>query len=207
MHSSSNVAAPSTKCHYEMLPEPTASASAGKTYRNSWALAFFILFSTSAALLYMVIPIQTQHKSLSSQCGSSVEEAASNNCTFDPLSDLWLPQECSRAYNEEYVNFKDGAPWRYWADEEGHFEIFNRSSYVDGQHYWSTEEDHLVHCAFMILRFADTLETGVGFGLDGRKTLTEHMSHCTNALLRAALTGGADLDFINTETKSGIGSC
>lgn len=128
------------------------------------------------------------------------------SCTFDPLSDLWLPQECTRAYNEEYVNFKDSAPWRYWADEEGNFEIFNRSSNVDGQHYWSTEEEHIVHCAFMILRFADTLDTGVGFGLDGRKTLTEHMSHCTKALLSAALTGN-DLHFRNTEPKSGIGRC
>ena len=165
----------------------------------------------AVALLILIIGAMFFHLSLRKiaddpGCGQSVTEAIARGCTFDSLSDLWLPPKCSRKYQDEYLSFNEDRPWRYWADKEGHSEISNRSSYINGLVYYSNQEDHLVHCAFMIMRLADSMETGAPFGRDDRSTVTEHLSHCSQALLFAALQGPG-LDAVSTKTRSGIGHC
>lgn len=137
-------------------------------------------------------------------CGGSVEEARSRGCTFDPLSDLWLPPKCSRRYQDEYIDFNHGRPWRYWADPEGQHEIFNRSLYVNDVPYFSKTDDHLVHCALNLFRLADSLTTGALVGHDG--PLGAHVQHCATSLLNFALAA-PELDVISTPTISRIGFC
>lgn len=226
--------------------EDTSNFKPTTSSRNiKWLPALFVLLlcAVSSALTYTVIHIAAQGETPSSHsstttthattkskaassppqspCGTTVAEAISRGCTFDALSDLWLPADCPREYNDEYVHFRNDSPWQYWADPQGQVEIFNRSEYVkvDGKgkgkgvngteqdrHYWSRTDDHLVHCSFMLRRLAFSLETGAPFSREADPSPYTHMAHCASALLDIAMTG-TFLDNISTKTSSGIGYC
>lgn len=209
------------KYDYDILPNPapikpvaafdgvTASDEPPKRIlKGSWFLALSILISAAVAISYFFSrgAARSLKATQESPCGHSVQDAISHGCTFDVLSDLWLPSDCDRKFTDEYVHFRNNT-WRYWTDRQGKNEIFNRSSYInEGDHYWSRNDDHLVHCAFTIKRLAYSLETGVSFGRDNISSPFAHVSHCASMLLDFAMTG-KDLDKIGTVTKARIGYC
>lgn len=137
-------------------------------------------------------------------CGTTVEEATALHCRFDELSDLWLPQHCSRKWEEEYLRSNNGGPFIYWSDPEGKHVISDRSQYAGVATYYSTTRDHLRHCEYNLYRFADSLTTGdlvghaEGFG--------PHMHHCANILGKFANLA-PDIDNIDVDTISTFGFC
>jgi len=140
-------------------------------------------------------------------CGDSLTEAMARGCTFDPLADMWLPAECSRAYTSEYLGeyvdkYNNGTPWRYWADAERKHEIFNRSLYVDGTVYYSITKDHIIHCGLTLMRFADAIGTGARVGRMG--SFEEHIKHCAGELMEYALRTD---DEFSGGTMVGMGFC
>ena len=137
-------------------------------------------------------------------CGTTVKEAISNNCRFDELSDLWLPQSCSHKYEREYLQSNDGGPFLYWTDPSGKNQVSNRSQYAGGATYYSSTRDHLKHCEFNLYRFADSLETGERVG--HRDAFSDHMHHCAMILSKYAYLA-PDIDNIDVDTVSTFGFC
>ncbi len=137
-------------------------------------------------------------------CGSTVEEALALDCTFDELSDLWLPRKCSRKYEADYLATNDGAPPVYWTAPDGQYSITNRSHYAGGAVYYSTTRDHLHHCEYNLYRFADSLMTGELIGhSEGHGP---HMHHCAAILGRFA-NMAPNIDNIDVDTVSTFGFC
>ena len=48
-------------------------------------------------------------------CGTTIDSALENDCTYDPLATSWIPRSCSRAYIEDYEALR----FPFWADLEG----------------------------------------------------------------------------------------
>ncbi|THY37880.1 hypothetical protein D6C98_10573 [Aureobasidium pullulans] len=137
-------------------------------------------------------------------CGSTIEEAIALGCRFDELSDLWLPQACSRKYEEEYLRSNNGGPFVYWSDPHGKHMITNRSQYAGVATYFSTTRDHLRHCEYNLYRFADSLTTGDPVG--HAEGFGPHMRHCANVLGKFANLA-PDIDNIDVDTESTFGFC
>lgn len=137
-------------------------------------------------------------------CGSTVDEAIALDCRFDELSDLWLPQKCSRKYEDEYLRTNNGGPFLYWLDPEGTYVVTNRSQYAGGATYYSTTRDHLRHCEYNLYRFADSLMTGEPVG--HAEGFGPHIHHCAEILGKFA-NHAPNIDNIDVDTVSTFGFC
>ena len=71
--------------------------------------------------------------------------------------------------------------------------------------YFTTNREHLAHCAFHLLRVSDALRDKVTY--DFKVYAQHHNRHCAMMLLNASMQAPADgLDFIGTASWIGYGS-
>ena len=141
-------------------------------------------------------------------CGSNADEARQMGCTFDPLSVAWLRPECSRHGLAEFLESAGNGTYHYWRDENGTVEFSDYdalSVLPHGQMYWTTQREHLHHCAWLLLRVHNALETGSR--LDGLARRYMHSKHCAIAMLDMAMLGGKWLDEITVGGDIGFGVC
>jgi hypothetical protein len=128
-------------------------------------------------------------------CGGTVESARAANCSFDLLSNSWLPTSC---YDSEtdlefrswiaHPNRTHGA-WPYFTSKTlSHstriLDVEELSS-TNGVWLWSTQEQHLGHCIFWAKRVHRALEgrTKQSKSVENVK----HSSHCANELMASLL--------------------
>jgi hypothetical protein len=135
----SKVRLPQVKYHSLRLSEEESLAEDDKyllqehqsrvrSHLSGWYLA--ILYIALAALAVATITTSTLYLQLLHRhaprrqltCGTSVAEARKAGCTFDRLTKAWLPAECPRYYEDEYIQFPstlnmtDITGWHYWED-------------------------------------------------------------------------------------------
>ncbi len=155
-------------------------------------------------------------------CGKTVEEARERGCTFDLLTDNWLPPQCSRAGLDEFLAIRDGRStysfveplglnktgprWRYYVDPNQREEYTDGLEFapIGGSVYATTLGEHLTHCTFMLIRATEARASGDR--LDSLSSKVEHSKHCLLFLLEHALKDPT----INTVTSVGdvsLGSC
>jgi hypothetical protein len=149
-------------------------------------------------------------------CGNTIHEARQAGCPFDRLTKAWLPAECSRKYEEEFLeypasrlNMTDG--WKYYEDTPDRAEVTDEDMalYAEtrpmGDMSWvSTTRMHLAHCAFVLMRRANADETGVR--LDKTSDFASHAKHCLSMLLASAMKA-PDIDIVQSEGQVGFGAC
>jgi hypothetical protein len=116
----------------------------------------------------------------------------------------WLPSACSQAYTSEFLQYSDTDSWNYWADENGTEPLPDLSSLSPGQKYWTTNGEHMAHCAFMLVRLADALNSGKK--LDKMTRHFEHSKHCAMMLLDASKESFA-WNSIRSWGEVRVGSC
>ncbi|RDW87934.1 hypothetical protein BP5796_03628 [Coleophoma crateriformis] len=157
------------------------------------ALAFTILF-----LLW------TPERQITFGCGTSIAEAQQKGCTYDQLTLRWLPQTCSRVGLREYLDANSPTGWKYWLDNEGKMPVQNISTYMNGTALYTTEREHLTHCAYQLIRAADGLNKRGA--VDTRARDFAHNHHCAMRLLGAAMESSR-LDEITTFVHNAFGTC
>ncbi|KUJ08041.1 uncharacterized protein LY89DRAFT_691343 [Mollisia scopiformis] len=138
------------------------------------------------------------------ECGKSIHEAISRGCTFDYVTKLWLPAACPRTGIEGYTNLSGG--WKYYTAKEGGAVIEDISVVLGANHmWWTTEREHLAHCAYLLMRVAEVAAKG------GRRDMDvldyEHTKHCTMLLLDRSLEPSPNLDEISVLAGGKFGSC
>lgn len=192
--------------------------------RSSWGIAILCVVTTTLAVSLTIVStlyIQEIQYDTSAPvplltCGTTIHEAKQAGCSFDRLTKAWLPAECSRKYEEEFVeypasrlNMTDG--WRYYEDTPGRPEVTDEDMalYAEtrpmGDMTWvSTTRMHLAHCAFVLMRRADADETGVR--LDKTSEFASHAKHCLSMLLTSAMKA-PDIDIVQSEGQVGFGAC
>jgi hypothetical protein len=128
-------------------------------------------------------------------CGSTVESARAANCSFDLLSNSWLPTSC---YDSEtdlefrswiaHPNRTHGA-WPYFTSKtlspSTRIANFGELSSTTGVWLWSTQEQHLGHCVFWAKRVHRALE---GRSKQSKSVANvKHSFHCANELMNSLL--------------------
>ncbi|KAJ8130360.1 hypothetical protein O1611_g3272 [Lasiodiplodia mahajangana] len=172
------------------------------------------IYAAVAALVVSFITISTLYLQLLRQhaprpqltCGTSVAEAKKAGCTFDRLTKAWLPAQCPRYYEEEYVQFPatlnmtNITGWHYWEDHATTKEITDEEMAF----YAETRPVGDMSCAFVLMRRADAEEAGER--VDATSEYIPHMKHCLQMLLNAAMKAPG-IDKPLAEGQVGFGAC
>ena len=122
-------------------------------------------------------------------CGHSVAEAKTMNCTFDALAMAWLPPYClDHELSDEFAHAASGADgqWTYYADKAGtrKMNVAEVSLLADtGEPFYATEEWHVSHCIFSWKKQLRAIETGVM--IEDRYYRVEHVEHCGMVMMDA----------------------
>ncbi|KAG4435260.1 hypothetical protein IFR05_009256 [Cadophora sp. M221] len=193
--------------------------NASETKRTkSWPRIHLLLSFLTTILAISITAVTTWHiarrenvspnPSAALVCGRTVEEALSHGCQFDSLSKAWLPATCSRYGMDEFVNRSDGSSgWKYWADREGRVPIEDISQLAATgvqETWWTTEREHLTHCAYLAIRLSHSVQMSAP--VDNLGHNFEHAKHCSLYLLQRALEADT-VDLINTSGNSLYGTC
>lgn len=122
------------------------------------------------------------------ECGNSTTEARAMDCTFDLLTNNWMPRYCSDAETDaEYRAWvldpsrRLGA-FAYFLDNNAERRISSEESLSElvGQDIYTTTENHLSHCAFLARRMHRFV---IGEIAAVAHNTLEHTIHCTSAII------------------------
>ncbi|KAH7139069.1 hypothetical protein B0J11DRAFT_575003 [Dendryphion nanum] len=141
-------------------------------------------------------PRKTKHL----HCGNSTTQARALNCTFDVLTNMWVPIPCYDApTTTEYMS---SAPWRgYSSSSATHLLTLDEMSERVGHSllgadpdpstppYWTPLREHVIHCALMWQRQHRGYLEGKGAMLDFHARSWEHTVHCSRSLVHMAGAG------------------
>ncbi|KAH7323277.1 hypothetical protein B0I35DRAFT_510442 [Stachybotrys elegans] len=142
------------------------------------------------------------------------EEAQDRNCSFDRLTKAWLPAECPRYYETEFLQLPTAiniSSWQYWEDfaatkevTDAEMAIFAETKPQHAQTWVSTTRMHLAHCVYVLMRQADAYAAGER--LDWTSKDVPHAKHCLQMLLDTAMTA-PDIDTAIARGEVGFGAC
>jgi hypothetical protein len=161
-----------------------------------WIAGSILLFSS-----LITVGVVWPHKNISQlpslglskylhHCGISTAEAISLGCEFDLLGYSWTPAPClDRETSKDFKEWllsedRVRSPWPFYADFEGTEWIPDETSLsmkTDGS-IWTTQEEHLGHCTFMMQRLHKVAVKGVNGTL--RYTNWMHTKHCSLEILK-----------------------
>ncbi|EAA65340.1 hypothetical protein AN0021.2 [Aspergillus nidulans FGSC A4] len=133
-----------------------------------------------------VPPIPILANSMTTHCGTSVAAAKARGCRYDILSKVWTPSRCfDQASIAEYQAWdEDGRSWLAYADAEHTQPLgIDETGSIAGGTYYTTEHDHIVHCAMLWKKQFRALSEGRR-ELDALIVDPHHTDHCVKYLVQ-----------------------
>lgn len=120
-------------------------------------------------------------------CGSTIEEARSLGCVYDPLATSWLPPYCrddtvTQKFNKAGPN-SDGS-WPYYADQAGTIPLSIDEVAAlggTGKTFWASRRWHIAHCVFYWQKYWRMRETNAV--MEDRNDKLSHVQHCGRLIL------------------------
>ncbi|PIG88392.1 hypothetical protein AARAC_004626 [Aspergillus arachidicola] len=127
----------------------------------------------------------------SDYCGSTAVEARANGCVFDLVTNNWVPKRCADAETaqefREWVsnNVRLRQSWPYYYDGHGERQIASEEEMAGmvGQLVYTTTENHLGHCTFLMRRLHRFLDSDAETAIS--RINFNHTLHCSSEVLRA----------------------
>lgn len=180
----------------------------------SWSVGFvfaFVGLMVLSTFLFRKFPLAAQdpHTYQRLHCGNTTDEAISLGCEFDLLSYSWTPGPCLDRETSE--GFKDWllspdrqfSPWPFYADREGKEWVPDAESLSmrTGGVTWTTQEEHLGHCTFLMRRLHKVASNEAR--LNSRYGQYGHTVHCTKEILRG-FTGPVSYDKTQLDSTFGV---
>ncbi|KAL4751947.1 hypothetical protein BDW72DRAFT_192457 [Aspergillus terricola var. indicus] len=157
-------------------------------------------------------PIPILADSMATHCGTSVATAKARGCRYDILSKAWTPSRCfDQASIAEYQAWDEGGrSWLAYADaEHTHPLSIDQTGSIASGTYYTTEHDHIVHCAMLWKKQFRALSEGRR-ELDALIVDPHHTDHCVKYLVQmteAANTKGVDYRQVPIEVDVGFSGC
>ncbi|OJJ42285.1 hypothetical protein ASPZODRAFT_147590 [Penicilliopsis zonata CBS 506.65] len=177
-------------------------------------LLLFIIAILSIVLVVVSIsftaPSNTPHT-----CGHTRTEALARGCTWDHLVKAWLPADCPRVGEREYLAAANNTGWIFYDDPNTRHPIADIALYAPLDEYeaglgrefklwYTTEGEHLTHCAYMLKRLAYSVSNQAR--IDDLSLSYPHSVHCLEYLLRQARYSPT-WDNLTTVGNSWVGRC
>lgn len=137
---------------------------------------------------------------ISTSCGTSREEALTQNCVFDLMSFTWTKPACYDEYlASEFLSLQD---WAWYHDAQGQYpanKTLVRLGLFDSLHV--TWGYHQTHCVYMMRKMQRALVNKTP--LDSYVNDQKHTRHCLGRLE----IENVDKDKINTQIITKFPSC
>ncbi|KAB8234481.1 uncharacterized protein BDW43DRAFT_273278 [Aspergillus alliaceus] len=156
--------------------------------RVKYALILLLAVFGFFDLAYRAYTSIPSRRTISCNCGETIEEAIANNCRYDSFAAAWLPPACR---NDELIEkFEASGPnpdgsWTYYADK-------NKTQVLSleevsmlpktGSHFFTTHHWHLVHCAYYWKKMFLAAEKGTV--IEARYNNWAHIDHCEMMFLK-----------------------
>ncbi|KAF2648520.1 hypothetical protein K491DRAFT_722489 [Lophiostoma macrostomum CBS 122681] len=219
---SSDVESTSKECNDPLLPSSSLPRHRSRPQRRwvvlvtSHSLQIILLFSILFLTLHTLFsstsssehglsepstPLLASSSSKSIDCGTTHQSASAAGCIFDPLGYHWVPPACYDAATvAEFQQFlalpslEYGAfPFFRSADSSDRIASYEELSQRVGMKTYSTQQEHLAHCVFLMRRLERA--RGGDFRYDGVGGYA-HIEHCSSQVLDKILDSG--------ENKTGL---
>lgn len=181
--------------------QASGSEKSPHSVRQSWSLALICCATAlglivGASLTFLTLKageepqFSTQDATAKMTCGSSLAEAVAFGCKYDIVTNNWVPEQCFDVETaEEFRAWVMGEDrlrraWPYFRDIHAQLQVDSEEtmSQLVGQRIWTTTENHLGHCTFLMRRLHRLLDGHL-------ESISEidfaHTIHCSSSILRA----------------------
>ena len=136
------------------------------------------------------------------KCGTSVDEAKALGCEYDILTNHWVPKQCiDRDAVKEYQSDES---WYGYA-RENRTELLSLDTMGELPVYYTSERDHIVHCAMLWRRQYKAFSEGRK-NIDSVTADPEHTYHCSQYLMDMT-DRGVDFRGVPLEVHVGFAGC
>ncbi|KAJ5754099.1 uncharacterized protein N7511_008252 [Penicillium nucicola] len=155
------------------------------------AICLWIVLVTAWRTTVHPASVTVRYEKKTLHCGNSTAEAEAAGCAFDLLSHNWMAPQCldplTEAEYRAYVTSPERmmGPYPYFLDAEGTRRVGDERAFAllaDGhpvladQHVYTTREEHLAHCKFLMRRMHRAVEGKVR--LNDENLGFWHTAHC-----------------------------
>ncbi|KAL2062924.1 hypothetical protein VTL71DRAFT_5996 [Oculimacula yallundae] len=154
-----------------------------------WIAVMYFTWPTSRTTKHAYSPSTTNRHNITSNsklihCGNSTAEAKALDCRYDILLNHWVPSPCWEGDMVE--EYQDDDSWTAYHDMNLTQPVKTVEEMADMDHYWTSNRDHINHCAMMWKKqfWAMFDDRGV---IDSLMASPGHTDHCAQYLMDATL--------------------
>lgn len=171
------------------------------------ALTFSLAVAATVLAGFLIRPFPArplQTKTL--HCGSTSAEARELRCTYDVLSNIWVPTPCLDTAN--LADFKRLAQWQAYSSPNATRLLSEdeMGDVVGPLTYFTPVREHMVHCALMWRRLHKGFQEDSRF-LDSHVRAYTHTAHCSQLMIDFLEKPRNIMDKIVSQTTPGFSSC
>jgi hypothetical protein len=135
-------------------------------------------------------------------CGNSTTEAKALGCIYDTLGGYWIPEPCFD--NETTTAYHTSGQSIAYSEKDGTERLPLEA--MGEVLYWTTNHDHLKHCAYMWQRQHKLFMNG-GLRMDPMTMSYKHTVHCSLLLLEKVASDPRDLEEVAVATYPFFATC
>jgi hypothetical protein len=139
-------------------------------------------------------------------CGTNSTTARANNCTYDVLSNIWVPNPCIDHKNLD--DFKRLAKWQAYETREAKRLLTEdeMGDVVAPNTYFTEIREHMVHCALMWRRLHRGYQEDQKY-LDLHVRALTHTKHCSQLMIDYLEKPRSVMDLTVSQTSPGFSVC
>lgn len=171
------------------------------------ALTFLLATAATTLTGYIIRPYPPRIARMKAlHCGSNSTEARALNCTYDVLSNIWVPKPCLDRTNLN--DFKRLAQWQAYETPEARRLLTEdeMGDFVEPNTFFRPIREHMVHCALMWRRLHRGYHEDQRY-LDLRVKAYSHTLHCTQLMMDILEKPRSMLDKVIPQTTPGFSTC
>lgn len=164
-----------------------------------------IAVTTLAGFLSRPFPARVPQKIIL-HCGSTSTEAREMGCTYDVLSNIWVPTPCLDKENLD--DFKRLAQWQAYETRDTTRQLTEdeMGDVVGPKTYFTPIREHMVHCALMWRRLHKGFKEDERY-LDSHVRAYAHTAHCSQLMIDFLEKDRSVMDMIVSQTIPGFSTC
>ncbi|CAG5165872.1 uncharacterized protein ALTATR162_LOCUS6854 [Alternaria atra] len=171
------------------------------------ALTFLLAIAITTLLGFLIRPFPPQTPRMKTlHCGTNSTTARELNCTYDVLSNIWVPNPCLDKKNLD--DFKRLAKWQAYETREAKRLLTEdeMGDVVAPNTYFTEIREHMVHCALMWRRLHRGYQEDQKY-LDLHVRALTHTKHCSQLMIDYLEKPRSVMDLTVSQTSPGFSIC
>jgi hypothetical protein len=147
------------------------------------ALTFLLAIAITTLLGFLIRPFAPQPPRMKTlHCGTNPTTAQELNCTYDVLSNIWVPNPCLDKKNLD--DFKRLAKWQVYETRKAKRLLteYEMGDVVEPNTYFTEIREHMVYCALMWRRLHRGYQEDQKY-LDLHVRASTHTKHCSQLMI------------------------